>query len=134
VRRWKRPRREFRSIIGYPTMVVLGVFLLVVLIKNSADRALWLALPLFGLGFALIWFVIRLGIYISDYGIRVISIRDWKTVPWQQVAAIEVSDYAPPELLVRTTLGHVIHTAMYRAYFMGGYEIGVPPASFDRMV
>lgn len=66
----------------------LGAFFLVVLIKNSADRALWLALPLIGLGFALIWFVIRLGVYVSDYGLRVNSIRAWKTVPWHQVAAM----------------------------------------------
>jgi len=34
---------------------------------------------------------------------------------------LPVSDYAPPQLLVRTTLGHVLHTGMYRAYFKGGY-------------
>ena len=40
----------------------------------------------------------------------------WRCHTRSMPSFLPVSDYAPPQLLVRTTLGHVLHTGMYRAY------------------
>jgi hypothetical protein len=115
-------------------LAVLAVFWLVLLVNLGADPIEWIMVPLLVVVLGLIWYVIRLGIYVSDYGMRIRSFTDWKTVPWHQVAAIEVNDLTPPpQIVIRTTLGGEIRTGVHRGY-AGRYEIGVPSKSFDRLV
>ncbi len=134
--RWKRPRREWRAIIGYPILVALAAGWLVVLVRAGAQPYDWVSVPGFLICLAMVWHMIRLGIYVNDFGIRVIRVLTFQeTVAWHEIAVIDVCDSPRRELVIRTLAGEEIRTNMVRSYFSGyGGHTSVPPKSFDRMV
>jgi hypothetical protein len=136
MRRWKRPRREWRAIIGYPMFAALAVGCLVALVRAGAHPYDWFVVPGFLIGLAMLWHMIRLGIYVSNFGIRVIRVLSLQeTVAWHEIAMIDVGDSPRRELVIRTLAGEEVRTDMVRCNYSSSVgQTSVPPKSFDRMV
>lgn len=97
-------------------------------------------------GLLLLWRHARCGIYVSDSGVRVIRFFGSDVVPWDQLAAVEVSSddvvragahptiSGPPQLVLRTTAGADIPTEMYRGITRRRNDFWLRPSRFDRLV
>lgn len=121
-------------------LVVLGVAIV------SQGRS---AAPFAALGGALLlllWRHARCGIYVSGSGVRVIRFFGSDVVPWDQLAAVEVSsdDLAwvgahptisgHPQIVLRTTSGAFIPTEVYRGITGRRNDNWLRPSTFDRLV
>ncbi len=125
-----------------PILLALGV---VAIVPSG-----WWAAPFGALYCAvllLLWRHVRRGIYVSGSGIRVIRFFGSDVVPWDQLAAVEVSSddvlrggayptaiTEHPQIMFRTTSGAFIRTEVYRGITWRRNDLWLRVNTFDRLV
>lgn len=144
MRRWKRPLWEERTIIGYVSMLILLVILVVMFV--SERWSIWWFEALGAIGLLLLRRHVRSGIYVNGSGVRVIRFYSSEILPWDQLAAVEVrSDdligrrahptvSGHPQILLRTTSGAIIPTKVYRGNTGRRNDFWLRPKTVDRLV
>jgi hypothetical protein len=150
MRRWQRPYRfAYATAVGLSWLAIAGagaVFAVVDLLAggrwHTVDLVFWV-------GTVLLFRLVRLGVYVSDAGVRVRNCWWTHTLRWSEVAVVEAVPAGPlgrESVRITTRDGRVVRTPVRRGSpgpwrpatrpsQRGGPTVRVVPSpEFDRLV
>jgi hypothetical protein len=131
--KWRSPIRDLRRVVGYPLLAAIAVVCVVAFAVHIRSASAWIGLALVPLVLAVAWRVMSIGIYMNESGLLVVREFRTITVPWEQVAAIEVDS---DRIVLHTRSGTEIRTDVRRGWVSSRYDFSLTlrPKTFDRVL